>query len=208
MLTLTFTPLDVAPLNPTAFFTKSHFILQGPQTVRLQEQEGGESGGVPFPSPSVRLRFPKWEQIPPPPRLRFNFPAGLRCRGFVSAQPRWGMRIFTLWLLGPIYFWGAVRACVCVCAFEGCSWMSPKFLKATQQARGLPNHGSISALFALECAFIAFAAVVVVKLNMRLWMDGMSNFLCVFGVCVWKRAGGKNGIKRVFVSPNEQYSLH
>lgn len=53
--------------------------------------------------------------------------------------------------------------------------MSPKFLKATQQALGLPNHGSISALFALECAFMAFATVVVVKLNMRVWMGGMSN---------------------------------
>lgn len=54
--------------------------------------------------------------------------------------------------------------------------MSPKFLKATQQALGLANHGSISALFALECAFIAFATVVVIKLNMRVWMGGMSSF--------------------------------
>lgn len=49
-LTLTFTPVDVSPLKAAKFSTKSHFILQGPQTVHLESRR---EASVAFPLPPL-----------------------------------------------------------------------------------------------------------------------------------------------------------
>lgn len=77
----TFSLSQLSTLNSNEFAANliSSFRVSKPYVKTLE----GESS-VLLP-PSVGLKLHKWEQIPPPPRLCFNFPAGLCSRAFVSA---------------------------------------------------------------------------------------------------------------------------